>query len=147
MGFPFSATLLYHLSIQCYTSSSPINCPTPIMHHHRTGLFTPDLAFEAIVKKQIIKLKDPCLKCVDLVVTELVTLIRKCTEKVNGRCGEVVPQNDKTQSEIEQCTGEKALTCCCLIAVNDYRLHSAPTSSCDSLFKFKTPPPPSDPGP
>ncbi|KAJ0050429.1 hypothetical protein NL108_003650, partial [Boleophthalmus pectinirostris] len=46
-----------------------------------TGLFTPDLAFEAIVKKQIIKLKDPCLKCVDLVVTEVVALIRKCTEK------------------------------------------------------------------
>ncbi|MEQ2192344.1 hypothetical protein XENOCAPTIV_010324 [Xenoophorus captivus] len=52
------------------------------MPHHRTGLFTPDLAFEAIVKKQVIKLKDPCLKCVDLVVTELVTLIRKCSEKV-----------------------------------------------------------------
>lgn len=57
--------------------------PTPMMPHHRTGLFTPDLAFEAIVKKQVIKLKDPCLKCVDLVVTELVTLIRKCSEKVN----------------------------------------------------------------
>ena len=58
---------------------------TPMLPHHRTGLFTPDMAFEAIVKKQIIKLKDPCLKCVDLVVTELVTLIRKCTEKVNRR--------------------------------------------------------------
>lgn len=58
-----------------------------MMPHHRTGLFTPDLAFEAIVKKQIIKLKDPCLKCVDLVITELVTLIRKCTEKVNRNCG------------------------------------------------------------
>lgn len=53
----------------------------------RTGLFTPDLAFEAIVKKQIIKLKDPCLKCVDLVVTELAALIRKCTEKVNRKSG------------------------------------------------------------
>uniref|UniRef100_A0A671WZ71 Dynamin-2 n=1 Tax=Sparus aurata TaxID=8175 RepID=A0A671WZ71_SPAAU len=47
------------------------------IHGVRTGLFTPDMAFEAIVKKQVIKLKDPCLKCVDLVVTELVTLIRK----------------------------------------------------------------------
>lgn len=60
-----------------------IKPPTPMTPHHRTGLFTPDMAFEAIVKKQVIKLKDPCLKCVDLVVTELVTLIRKCTEKVN----------------------------------------------------------------
>ncbi|XP_069386416.1 dynamin-2 isoform X4 [Paralichthys olivaceus] len=54
------------------------------IHGVRTGLFTPDLAFEAIVKKQVIKLKDPCLKCVDLVVTELVTLIRKCTEKLGS---------------------------------------------------------------
>ncbi|XP_077461043.1 dynamin-2 isoform X2 [Stigmatopora argus] len=54
------------------------------IHGVRTGLFTPDLAFEAIVKKQIIKLKDPCLKCVNLVVTELVTLIRKCTEKLGS---------------------------------------------------------------
>nr|XP_046263325.1 dynamin-2-like isoform X2 [Scatophagus argus] len=54
------------------------------IHGVRTGLFTPDLAFEAIVKKQIIKLKDPCLKCVDLVVTELVAVIRKCTEKLGS---------------------------------------------------------------
>ncbi|KAL7403548.1 hypothetical protein ABVT39_002093 [Epinephelus coioides] len=54
------------------------------IHGVRTGLFTPDLAFEAIVKKQIIKLKDPCLKCVDLVVTELAALIRKCTEKLGS---------------------------------------------------------------
>lgn len=58
--------------------------------HSRTGLFTPDLAFEAIVKKQVIKLKDPCLKCVDLVVTELVTMIRKCTEKVNTNSSDTV---------------------------------------------------------
>lgn len=60
------------------------------MRHYRTGLFTPDLAFEAIMKKQIIKLKDPCLKCVDLVITELVALIMKCAEKVlsgKGRAG------------------------------------------------------------
>ncbi|XP_078459410.1 dynamin-1-like isoform X6 [Lampetra planeri] len=50
----------------------------------RTGLFTPDLAFEAIVKKQIQKLKEPCLKCVDLVVGELTTVIRKCSEKLGS---------------------------------------------------------------
>ncbi|XP_072513091.1 dynamin-2 [Salminus brasiliensis] len=54
------------------------------IHGVRTGLFTPDLAFEAIVKKQIIKLKEPCLKCVDLVVSELSTLIHKCTEKLGS---------------------------------------------------------------
>lgn len=42
------------------------------------------MAFEAIVKKQIVKLKEPSLKCVDLVVSELTTVIKKCAEKVTG---------------------------------------------------------------
>lgn len=49
---------------------------------YRTGLFTPDLAFEAIVKKQIQKLKAPTLKCIDMVVSELTSTIRKCSQKV-----------------------------------------------------------------
>lgn len=48
----------------------------------RTGLFTPDLAFEATVKKQVQKLKEPSIKCVDMVVSELTSTIRKCSEKV-----------------------------------------------------------------
>ncbi|KAI5628100.1 dynamin-2 [Silurus asotus] len=47
----------------------------------KTGLFTPDLAFEAIVKKQIIKLKEPCLKCIDLVIQELINTVRQCSNK------------------------------------------------------------------
>ena len=49
----------------------------------RTGLFTPDLAFETIVKKQIQKLLEPSLKCVDMVVQELTNVVRKCTDKVS----------------------------------------------------------------
>uniref|UniRef100_A0A672IA77 Interferon-induced GTP-binding protein Mx n=1 Tax=Salarias fasciatus TaxID=181472 RepID=A0A672IA77_SALFA len=45
------------------------------VHGVRTGLFTPDLAFEAIVKKQIVKLKTPCLKCIDLVIQELINTV------------------------------------------------------------------------
>ncbi|XP_066507664.1 dynamin-1a isoform X2 [Hoplias malabaricus] len=52
------------------------------IHGIRTGLFTPDLAFEAIVKKQIQKLKSPSLKCIDMVVSELTSTIRKCSEKL-----------------------------------------------------------------
>ncbi|XP_023677665.1 dynamin-2 isoform X3 [Paramormyrops kingsleyae] len=52
------------------------------VHGVRTGLFTPDMAFEVIVKKQIIKLKEPCLKCIDLVVQELVSTVRQCTDKL-----------------------------------------------------------------
>lgn len=67
-----------------------LRCPWPplprpaLLHVARTGLFTPDMAFEAIVKKQIVKLREPSLKCVDLVVSELATVIKKCAEKVTG---------------------------------------------------------------
>ncbi|XP_067115147.1 dynamin-2-like isoform X1 [Osmerus mordax] len=54
------------------------------IHGVRTGLFTPDLAFEAIVKKQIVKLKEPCLKCIDMVIQELVNVVRQCTNKLGS---------------------------------------------------------------
>uniref|UniRef100_H2U129 Dynamin-2 n=1 Tax=Takifugu rubripes TaxID=31033 RepID=H2U129_TAKRU len=54
------------------------------IHGVRTGLFTPDLAFEAIVKKQIIKLKEPCVKCIDLVIQELISTVRQCTNKLGS---------------------------------------------------------------
>lgn len=41
------------------------------------------MAFEAIVKKQISKLKEPSLKCVDLVVGELANVVRACASKVS----------------------------------------------------------------
>lgn len=53
------------------------------IHGIRVGLFTPDMAFEAIVKKQIARLKEPSLKCVDLVVTELSNVVRMCTDKMS----------------------------------------------------------------
>lgn len=49
----------------------------------RVGLFTPDLAFEAIVKKQISRLKDPCLKCVDDVTQELSDIVHTSTDVVS----------------------------------------------------------------
>ncbi|XP_058528409.1 dynamin-1 isoform X1 [Ochotona princeps] len=52
------------------------------IHGIRTGLFTPDLAFEATVKKQVQKLKEPSIRCVDMVVSELTATIRKCSEKL-----------------------------------------------------------------
>ncbi|XP_029847044.1 dynamin-1 isoform X2 [Ixodes scapularis] len=52
-------------------------------HGIRVGLFTPDMAFEAIVKKQIAKLKEPSIKCVDLVVAELGNVVRRCAEKMS----------------------------------------------------------------
>ncbi|XP_029906056.1 dynamin 3a [Myripristis murdjan] len=54
------------------------------IHGIRTGLFTPDMAFESIVKRQIVKLKGPCVKCVDLVVQELITTVCQCTNKLSS---------------------------------------------------------------
>ena len=49
----------------------------------RVGLFTPDMAFESIVKEQIQKLLNPSLMCVDLVSTELGAIIQKCANVVS----------------------------------------------------------------
>lgn len=48
----------------------------------RTGLFTPNMAFEAIVKKQISQLKGPCFKFVDMVGQELTSSVYQCINKV-----------------------------------------------------------------
>lgn len=52
------------------------------IHGIRVGLFTPDMAFDAIVKTQIDRLREPSLKCVDLVVQELGNVMRKCAERM-----------------------------------------------------------------
>ncbi|KAJ8038664.1 Dynamin-1 [Holothuria leucospilota] len=52
------------------------------IHGVRVGLFTPDMAFEAITKRQISRLKEPSLKCVDMVVNELNNVVRECGEKM-----------------------------------------------------------------
>lgn len=72
----------FDLPVCLSTPPSPAPCLYVCMSF-RTGLFTPDLAFEAIVKKQIIKLKEPCLKCIDLVIQELINTVRQCTNKVS----------------------------------------------------------------
>lgn len=54
------------------------------IHGIRVGLFTPDLAFEAIVKRQIDRLRSPAVKCVDMVMSELTNVIKKCADNVSG---------------------------------------------------------------
>lgn len=53
------------------------------IHGVRVGLFTPDLAFDAIVKTQITRLREPTLKCVDLVIQELGTVLKNCTSRLS----------------------------------------------------------------
>lgn len=45
-------------------------------------MFTPDSAFETVVKKKISRLKEPCLQFVDMVSQELMTTARQCTSQV-----------------------------------------------------------------
>ncbi|CAF1394886.1 unnamed protein product [Adineta steineri] len=48
----------------------------------RSGLFTPDEAFEYIVKMQIMKFEGPIMKCVDMVISELLLIIHEVTNKL-----------------------------------------------------------------
>ncbi|XP_059197106.1 dynamin 3a isoform X2 [Centropristis striata] len=61
-----------------------INYAIKNIHGVRTGLFTPDLAFEAIVKKQISLLKGPCIQFVDMVSQELITTVYQCINKLSS---------------------------------------------------------------
>jgi replication fork clamp-binding protein CrfC len=44
----------------------------------RTSLFVPEAAFEMLVKRQVLILQDPSLRCVDQVFEELVTIVDYC---------------------------------------------------------------------
>ncbi|CAF2060061.1 unnamed protein product [Rotaria magnacalcarata] len=48
----------------------------------RSGLFTPDEAFEYIVKMQIAKFEEPIIKCVDMVVADLKRIIHDVSTKL-----------------------------------------------------------------
>ncbi|XP_041792105.1 dynamin 3a [Chelmon rostratus] len=61
-----------------------INYAIRNIHGVRTGLFTPDMAFEAIVKKQISGLKGPCIKFIDMVSQELITTVHQCINKLSS---------------------------------------------------------------
>ena len=41
------------------------------------------MAFEVIVKEQLDRLKEPTLKCVDMVVQELTEVVQMCSQKAN----------------------------------------------------------------
>ncbi|XP_039979131.1 dynamin-1-like [Xiphias gladius] len=77
--FPFE---LVKLESDEKTLRKEISYAIKNIHGIRTGLFTPDMAFETIVKRQIAQIKEPCQKCVDMVISELVNTVRQCTQKL-----------------------------------------------------------------
>ena len=48
----------------------------------RIGLFTPDRAFDMVIKSQIQKLRPPSLKLVDHVTIEMLAMVRDVAGKV-----------------------------------------------------------------
>ena len=48
----------------------------------RLGLFTPDQAFDVVARKQIEKLRKPCLNIIQLVATELYNVAKNGVMKV-----------------------------------------------------------------
>lgn len=69
----------------------------------RIGLFTPDQAFTAIVRKQIERLKDPAIECLHWVTIELNSLISKCAE----RMARYPRLRDEAERRVKLCSGEK----------------------------------------
>ena len=51
----------------------------------RVGLFTPDRAFDMVTKAQIMKLKGPSVKLVDLVCQEVLGISRDIAVKVDSQ--------------------------------------------------------------
>ncbi|KAB0406906.1 hypothetical protein E2I00_002036, partial [Balaenoptera physalus] len=68
----------------------------------RTGLFTPDMAFETIVKKQVKKIREPCLKCVDMVISELISTVRQCTKKTRGTKGLDIGKTATVKKQVQK---------------------------------------------
>lgn len=95
-GFQWWRCLLQDVCVMLWHSPCPFSPSCLVLSPpwvFRTGLFTPDMAFETIVKKQVKKIKEPCLKCVDMVISELINTVRQCTKKVTRGSMELAPSH------------------------------------------------------
>ena len=65
----------------------------------RIGLFTPDQAFAAIVRKQIERLQDPAMHCLQWVAQELSQVVKACAERMTR-----YPRlRDETERMVKRC--------------------------------------------
>lgn len=51
----------------------------------RTALFLPDVSFELLVKRQIARLEEPALRCVELVHEEMQRIVQHCGNSTKVR--------------------------------------------------------------
>lgn len=69
----------------------------------RIGLFTPDQAFAAIVRKQIERLQDPAVHCLRWVGQELTVVVKDCAERMSR-----YPRlRDETERMVKRCVEMK----------------------------------------
>lgn len=61
------------------------------------------------MKKQVVKLKEPCLKCVDLVIQELINTVRQCTSKVLNWLEAIQPLPTSGMGKQKRCSNLPAL--------------------------------------
>lgn len=57
-------------------------CPSllpPTLQGPRPSLFVPEVSFELLVKKQVKRLEEPSLRCVELVHEEMQRIIQHCS--------------------------------------------------------------------
>ena len=71
--FPFE---LVRMTVDERTLRREIGVAIKNINGIRVGMFTPDMAFEAVAKRLIEKLLGPCLKCVEMTVLELNEVVQ-----------------------------------------------------------------------
>lgn len=68
-----------------------------ILYGTKCTLYPPFMAFETVVRKQILQLENPIMSCVDLVIEELSNAVRKCTRNVS-HCTEFNSENHRNET-------------------------------------------------
>lgn len=52
----------------------------------RPALFVPEVSFELLVKRQIRRLEEPGLRCIELVHEEMQRIVQHCGTEIQVRC-------------------------------------------------------------
>ncbi|KAI4899701.1 hypothetical protein NFI96_001078 [Prochilodus magdalenae] len=69
----------------------------------RPALFVPEVSFELLVKRQVKRLEEPSLRCVELVHEEMQRIIQHCsnysTQSLKGPGGQSLSPSDQPQAE------------------------------------------------
>jgi len=118
-----------------------ISCGLHLFKGPRPALFVPEVSFELLVKRQIRRLEEPGLRCIELVHEELQRIIQHCGTQVSASLGRSCPI-------FNACLGSSAFVLCRNLLIDALMQHSfwpidsilnILTASCiDFLISFST---------